>query len=314
MEVKVLVDAVGNWYGLKPVAGILRKNDVDVAYFNPARFSWRMAFFNLRTHRKMLIVDGTIGFTGGMTIRKNHITDDEGKAHMRDTHFKVTGPAVDQLMYSFADDWAFSTSEVLNGVVWFGKPTGVGTVMQDSGMVVRTIADGPDEDENKTEQIWASAISSAEKTIMVQTPYFVPGETLMTALCQAAMRGVKVTVLIPERSNLRFVDMASWVLFPDLLRAGVKVLHGTAPFDHSKLLVIDSFWSVIGSSNWDARSLLLNFEFNMEVYDKTFAAAITDRISENAKNAKTLSLNDIEKRSLAQKLLDKFVWLASPYL
>ena len=314
VKVKVLVDAVGNWYGLRPVANILRRHDMDIAFFNPARLSWRLAFFNLRTHRKMLIVDGITGFTGGMNIRKSHVADESGNPKVRDTHFSVTGPAVDQLMYSFADDWAYSTGEVLNGEPWFGERISLGEVMADTGVIARAIADGPDEDVDKTAEIWCSALAVAQNKVMIQSPYFVPGETLINGLCQAAMRGVDVTIVMPARSNLRFVDWASWVAFAGLIKAGVRVLHGTAPFDHSKLFMVDDLYVMIGSSNWDARSLLLNFEFNVEIYDQTFAHTIGERIFENSRNAKEITMDDIKNRPWAKRLRDKFFWLASPYL
>lgn len=314
VKVKVLVDAVGNWYGLRPVANIMRRHDMDIAFFNPARLSWRLAFFNLRTHRKMLIIDGTLGFTGGMNIRKNHVADKSGNPKVRDTHFSVTGPAVDQLMYSFADDWAYSTSEVLSGDPWFGERASLGEVVRDTGVIARAIADGPDEDVDKTAEIWCSALASAQKNAMIQSPYFVPGETLINALRQASMRGVDVTIVLPAHSNLPFVDWASWVAFGGLIRAGIRVLHGAAPFDHSKLFMVDDLYVMIGSSNWDARSLLLNFEFNVEIYDPSFAKNIGDRITENSRNAKEITMDDINARPWLNRLRDKFFWLASPYL
>ena len=314
VEIRVLIDAVGNWYGFKPVSKRLRKHNIKVAFFNPARLSWRLAFFNLRTHRKILVIDGMQGFVGGMNIRKYHISDPQGVLKVRDTHFKITGSAVGQLMYSFADDWAYSTSEVLTGSTWFPENLPPSAVKAESNMLVRSIPDGPDSDERKTMLVLASAVSAAQKFIYIQTPYFVPGETLLLELKQAAMRGVKVCLLLPRRSNLRFVDWASWVTYRSLMSAGVIIKHGAAPFDHSKLMAVDDIWAMIGSSNWDSRSLLLNFEFNMEIYDAAFSKTIKNRIKDNAKDAITLTEKDIQARPWYRILRDKFVWLASPYL
>ena len=309
VEVRVLVDAVGNWYGFKPVSGILRRNGIAVASFNPPSFSWRLTFFNLRTHRKILVIDGLVGFAGGMNIRKSHLAGSNGLPEVRDTHFKLKGPIVTQLMEAFADDWAFSKKEELTGDTWFPE-----LCANSKGAVARSIADGPDEGEEKTRLILTSAIESSRHNILLQTPYFLPDPILIAALRQAALRGVKVDILVPEHSNLRFVDMASKVNYPKLLEAGCNILHGSEPFDHSKLIVVDNMWAMFGSSNFDARSLKLNFEFNVEVYDEGVCLEITQSIKDKTSSAKQVRITDVEQRPFLKRMLNKFVWLATPYL
>ena len=309
VEVRVLVDAVGNWYGLKPVSGILRRNGIAVASFNPPSFSWRLTVFNLRTHRKILVTDGKVGFAGGMNIRKSHLAGNNGKPLVMDTHFKLEGPIVTQLMEAFADDWAYSEGEELVGPLWFPELNA-----NPVGAVARAIADGPDEEEEKTRLILTSAIESARYNILLQTPYFLPGPTLKAALRQAALRGVRVDILVPSRSNLRFIDMASWVNYPEFLKAGCNIYLGQEPFDHSKLVVVDSMWAMFGSSNMDARSLKLNFEFNVEVFDEKVAEDIALRVNRKIALARPIDLEEINKRSFFRRMLNKFVWLATPYL
>lgn len=309
VEVRVLVDAVGNWYGFKPVSGILRRNGIPVASFNPPSLSWRLTVFNLRTHRKILVVDGLTGFAGGMNIRNSHLANSDGTPQVMDTHFKLEGPIVAQLMEAFADDWAFSKGEELSGPLWFPE-----IYANPVGAVARAIADGPDEAEEKTRLILTSAIESARHTILLQTPYFLPSPIIKAALRQAALRGVRVDILVPSRSNLRFVDMASKVNYPEFLKAGCNIYLGQSPFDHSKLIVVDNMWAMFGSSNFDARSLQLNFEFNVEVYDETVAEKIGLRISKKVTAAKTVTLEEIYQKSFLNRMLNKFVWLATPYL
>ncbi len=309
VEVRVLVDAVGNWYGLKPVSGILRRYGIPVASFNPPSFSWRLTVFNLRTHRKILVVDGQTGFAGGMNIRKSHLANEGEFPQVRDTHFKLEGPIVAQLMEAFSDDWVFSKGEELMGPLWFPE-----LYANPSGAVARAIADGPDEAEEKTRLILTSAIESARQSVVVQTPYFLPSPILKAALRQAALRGVRVDILVPERSNLRFVDMASKVYFPELLKAGCNIHYGQGSFDHSKLIVVDKMWAMFGSSNFDARSLQLNFEFNVELYDEVTAEAIALRIFKKIAVSRPVTIEEIKQRPFLGRMLNKFIWLATPYL
>ena len=309
VEVRVLVDAVGNWYGFKPVSGILRRNGIAVASFNPPSFSWRLTVFNLRTHRKILVVDGEIGFAGGMNIRKSHLANSDGVPQVMDTHFKLQGPIVAQLMEAFSDDWIFSKGEELMGPLWFPE-----LYANPTGAVARAIADGPDEAEEKTRLILTSAIESARHNILLQTPYFLPSPILKAALRQAALRGVRVDILVPARSNLRFVDMASKVNYPEFLKAGCNIHFGSGPFDHSKLIVVDDMWAMFGSSNFDARSLQLNFEFNVEIYDETVAKDIGLKINKKIACAHSVTLQEISQRPFLKRMFNKFIWLATPYL
>ncbi|HYN38907.1 MAG TPA: phospholipase D-like domain-containing protein, partial [Rhodospirillales bacterium] len=154
----------------------------------------------------------------------------------------------------------------------------------------------------------------AQRRIRIVTPYFVPEPILMTSLALAAMRGVEVDICIPRRNNLRLVQWASRAKIGQLLAAGCRVWQTPPPFDHSKLMTVDGTWSLIGSANWDQRSLRLNFEFNVECYDKAFAARLDTLIEGKKAASRPLLLEQIEKRSLLVKLRDSTAWLLSPYL
>jgi len=313
VKVCVLVDAVGNLYGLRPVSNLLRRRGVPVAVFNPARFSWRLAFFNLRTHRKLLIIDGIKGFAGGMNIRKHHLPDADGTPRVQDSHFQLEGPIVSQMMHAFADDWAFSCGEELDEEVWI-PPVQPTTKAARSGIAARAIADGPDEPRQKAAMVIESALAAARDRVQIVTPYFLPEQALLSALKQAALRGVQVDILVPERNNLPLVALTSMASVRQLVQAGCNLYMSKPPFDHSKLMIVDSNWTLFGSSNWDARSLKLNFEFNVEAYHGGFGSRMAEWVQNRFDSASQVLLTDIDARPLGKRFLGRVLWLASPYL
>lgn len=309
VKVRVLVDAVGNLYGLKPVSNLLRRRGVPVAVFNPARLSWRLAFFNLRTHRKLLIVDGYKGFAGGLNIRKHHLADEDGVLRVRDTHFQLEGPVVTQMMDAFADDWAFSAGEDLSEDEWMPPVEGLR-----EGIAARSIADGPDDPHQKAAVIMESALASARERVQIVSPYFLPEQALVSALKQAALRGVRVDILVPEKNNLPLFGIAAMSGIKPLLEAGCHFYLSKPPFDHSKLMIVDNHWTMFGSSNWDARSLKLNFEFNIEVYNQKFSSKMGAWIEDRFEAANAVTLADFNNRPRAKKIFGRILWLVSPYL
>jgi cardiolipin synthase len=306
--VRVLIDGVGARYSFPAMTGNLRARNIPVAEFLPTFVPVHMAYANLRNHRKILVVDGRTGFTGGMNVRRTHLLAADRRNGTADTHFRIEGPVVAQLMSTFDDDWAFCTGERLPGPDWFPP-------LPDAGAITaRGIAAGPDEDFERIRYAILAALSQAQRRIRIVSPYFVPEPILMTSLALAAMRGVEVDICIPRRNNLRLVQWASRAKIGQLLAAGCRVWQTPPPFDHSKLMTVDGTWSLIGSANWDQRSLRLNFEFNVECYDKGFAARLDRLIDEKKVASRPLLLEQIEKRSLAVKLRDGTAWLLSPYL
>lgn len=309
VEVKVLVDAVGNMYGLKPVSSLLRRHDIDVATFNPARLSWRLAFFNLRTHRKLLIIDGVRAFAGGMNIREHHLEDPVRGQRVRDTHFGLSGPIVHQMSEAFADDWLFSNQPELDPALWMPD------IPEPSGMVAaRSIPDGPDEPLQKTAMIMESALASARERVQIITPYFLPEQALLSTLKQAALRGVQVDILLPEKSNLPLFSMTAMAGVRQLVEAGCRLFLSPPPFDHSKLMIVDDAWTLFGSSNWDARSLKLNFEFNVECYDSPFCRQMADWMKPRFAVAKRMTLEELKNRPRSHRIIGRVMWLMSPYL
>jgi cardiolipin synthase len=305
LEVRVLLDDVGVLYSLPPVDASLRAGDVRVARFLPA---WRAPYFNLRNHRKLLVCDGRVGFTGGMNIRAGHVLSDHPRYPIRDLHFRVEGPVVAQLMEAFAEDWEFTTRESLRGDAWFAPlhPSG--------NSLARAIPDGPDQDIDKVRWAFLGAIACAQRSIRVLTPYFLPDLTVATAFNVAAMRGVRVDIALPEHGNLPVVQWAMWGHYSKLLGHGCRLWLTPPPFDHSKLLVIDDAWCMFGSPNWDPRSLRLNFEIGVECYDARLAHELGKLFDERIAGAHPLTLGEVEGRRLSLRLRDGIARLLTPYL
>ncbi|HZI16487.1 MAG TPA: phospholipase D-like domain-containing protein [Myxococcus sp.] len=305
VEVRVLVDAVGSRYTWPPILGRLKRAGVRAARFLPSLMPYRLPFANLRNHRKLLVVDGRVGFTGGMNIRKHFWP---GAHAARDLHFRLEGPVVGQLQETFAEDWAFTTRERLSGEAWFPALVPAGAVL------ARGLTDGPDEDFETTRTVLLGALGVARESVRIITPYFLPDASLITALNVAALRGVRVDILLPAKGNLPVVQWASTAQLWQVLEPGCRVFLTAPPFDHSKLMVVDGAWCLIGSSNWDPRSLRLNFEFDVECYDADLARRLEAVVDERLAHARPLSLAEVDARPLPVRLRDGLARLLSPYL
>src|SRR6185437_11276187 len=256
VAVRVLIDAAGTRYSWPPITHRLRHAGVPMAQFLPASLltPWRVTTINLRNHRKVLVIDGQIAFTGGINIRHGNMIAENPRSPVRDLHFRAEGPLVGQLQEAFAADWAFTTGEKLGGDLWFPELRECGNV------IARVITDGPDADFETVRWTLLAALTEAEHSVQIVTPYFLPETALVTAMNLASLRGVRVDIILPARSNLRFVDWASRGMWWQLLERGCRIWLTPAPFDHSKLMIVDNHWVFFGSANWDARSLRLNFE------------------------------------------------------
>lgn len=308
VEVRVLIDDVGTRYARPRIHRVLRKRGVRVARFLPALLPRSITHFNLRNHRKIMVVDGRIGFTGGMNIREGCVLASQPRHATKDLHFRVEGPVVSQLQEAFAEDWAFATGEKLEGPLWFPELEPRGETL------ARGITDGPDADIDTLHWVFLAAVGAARRSIRVMTPYFLPDQVLLKALHLAAKRGVDVDVIVPEIGNLPVVRWAMWGHYSQVLREGLRLWLTPPPFDHSKLFVVDGYWSSIGSTNWDPRSLRLNFEFNLECYDESLAASLEDHVRDRLEDARLLTVEELDARGSFLKLRDGAARLFTPYL
>jgi cardiolipin synthase A/B len=311
VQVRVLVDAAGTRYSWPPITRKLQQAKIPHASFLPASVftPWRVATINLRNHRKTLIVDGQIAFTGGMNIRHGNVLAAKPKSPVQDLHFRVEGPTATQLQEAFANDWAFATDEILDGYLWFPE------VKEEGSVIARAITDGPDADFDNLRQTLLAALAEAQTSVKIVTPYFLPDIVLISALNLASLRGVRVDIILPFENNLPYVQWASRALWWQVLERGCHVWLTPPPFDHSKLMVVDSHWVLLGSANWDARSLRLNFELNVECYGRPFAQEMEEKIiTRKLAGAHEVTLSEIDARPFPAKLRDAIARLFSPYL
>ena len=306
VAVRVLLDGIGSGYFSSPAFSRLRSGGVPTAQFMHSPLPWRMPFLNLRSHRKILVLDGSTAFTGGMNISAANLVKEYPRRAVRDIHFNVVGPVVAQLMYVFADDWQFVMGEELRGSDWFP------TLAPRTGVDARVITSGPDSDLEHIEYMILQAVACARTSIEIMTPYFLPSERVITALALAALRGIRVDVTVPQRGNHIVMDWAAHANSPPLLEAGVSIWQNPPPFDHSKLMVVDNVWCFIGSANWDTRSFRLNFEVNMEVCDVSLASVLSAIMK--ARRGPVLTQEALDARTSVAKMRDAGMRLLLPYL
>lgn len=304
VEVRVIVDSLGEKYSRPTARVLLKGSGVQFERFLPLRPG---GYLNLRNHRKILVVDGQTGFTGGMNIGGRHMVTGRPPV-VKDLHFRVIGPAVADLQRTFLDDWRFVKGESLPGRKYFPKLPEAGSAL------VRAVSDGPDKDFRKLHWMVLGALSCARRRVTIVTPYFIPDRALVSALITAALRGVEIVLLLPEVNNLPFVHWASRSYLWELLQQGVRIFYQPGPFVHTKYLVVDGSWCLIGSANLDPRSLRLNFEFDLEVYDLAFARVLEARSASALAASREITLVEMDSRSLAAKLRDGAAKLLSPYL
>lgn len=309
VDVKVLIDGVGEWYSLPRSGPALRKAGVSFYRYLPPAFFPPFLHINLRNHRKLLIADGKVAFTGGMNIRDRHLVQGiNHKQRTTDLHFKLTGSIVSQLEEAFLNDWDFASG----GTV--GRPEPFHYKEPPGDAVCRTILDGPDEDIDKLTMILISSISSARKKISIVTPYFLPPRELIGALQAAALRGVNVTLILPALNNHKVVHWAMRNMLWELLQWGVNVYYQPPPFAHTKLFLADDHYLQIGTANLDSRSLRLNFELMVEVYDQGLAKRMAEYVEESRMVSRKISLEELDARPLPARFRDALCWLFSPYL
>ncbi len=308
VDVRVLVDGVGSGYFRSPVVEHLRKGGVQAEQFLHEWAPWAMTFINLRNHKKLLVVDGKTGFTGGMNISDDNVSAPGEIPKVQDVHACLRGPIVVQLLQTFERDWEFTTSATLEGEGWWPRLGPVGDV------AMRGVASGPDENIGKVEALFATAIEQAQHRIRIVTPYFLPEESLFEVLHRAAMRGVCVEILVPEKTNHFYFDWAMAAHFATFTLEGINCFMVSGGFDHSKLMSVDGQWCSIGSANWDARSMRLNFEYQVECYGSGVTSQVDRIIDRKMIGARRLNPAAVRNLSLPVRLRNAAARLFLPYL
>jgi cardiolipin synthase len=266
---------------------------------------------NLRNHRKLLVVDGRIGFLGGINIHDQNISTVSKGLEIHDTHFEVQGPAVSELQYSFLQDWYHTSEEHPEALLreeYFPRLEPCG---EDFARVVRS---GPGHDYEAIHRAFFTFLVMAQRSIRLLTPYFVPDSPLLTALVNAAARGVDVRIIVPKKNNHWYIHYATRSFFSPLLRAGVRIFERPPPFLHAKALLVDNRWAFVGSANFDIRSFQLNFELNLEARGPFAEVQLRQALQEEVLCSEEVELTDFERRKPWKPMLENLCALASPLL
>jgi cardiolipin synthase len=288
----------------------MRDAGVEVAWFNPislARF--RPDLLNFRTHRKIVICDGHVGFTGGINVSDDDSFQVKGKDAWRDTHLRIEGPPVGWLQVVFLEDWHFATGSAPRHAAYFPDRREAC-----DGPWVQIIASGPDHDLYAIHKFYFTAIAGARQRVLITTPYFVPDESILTALVTAALRGVEVKLLVSTSGSPRLAFAAARSYFEDLVRAGVRIYQYGPAMLHGKTLVVDRDVAVVGTANVDNRSFRLNFEVMAAIYDEPAATLLAEQFEADLGHAKEYRVRDAKRTPLLQRMTEAAARLFSPLL
>lgn len=320
VAVRVVIDGLGLWYS-RGIVRALRKEGITVQRFNPPRILPPALGINLRNHRKILLVDNELAFAGGMNIGDRHLLERiENKNPTVDIQFCFEGPVVTQLTEIFDDTWSKSGGENIKGIL---PPLDGGSHnsnysnndKDEKGTAMcRAIADGPDDNLDKLELVFVAAMDSAQRSIRIMTPYFLPTQGMIAILQSAALRGLQVSIVLPAKNNLSYVHWATRNMLWELLSCGVKVYYQPGVFVHTKLLLIDEAYALVGSANIDPRSLRLNYELGVEIYDPSLVAELIADFDGVLENSAPVTQEVLDQRSLFERTRDAVCWLGSPYL
>lgn len=310
VEVRIIYDAFGSSLSRKFVDGLTAAG-IEAYPFNRITFQPLANRLNYRNHRKIIVVDGHLGFVGGINISDRYINDpSQAKIYWRDTHLCIDGPGVQYLQYLFICDWNFCAHQKLQTQPAYF----VSQATPGGNQSVQIAASGPDSPTPTIMLSLLKAINIARSEILLTTPYFIPGETILNALKVAALGGVSVKILAPGISDSRLVNAAAWSYFDELLRAGVEIFLYRKGFIHVKTMVVDDYISIVGTANMDYRSFDLNFEVNAVVFGETLAHELRDAFTVDLKDAEKIQLTVWRDRPLWKKLAERIARLLSPLL
>jgi len=308
VEVRVIVDDVGSWGLRKRFIADLRSSGVQFHSFMEVRFPRLTSKANYRNHRKILVIDGKIGFTGGVNIADRYIDGAKGIGPWRDAHLKITGDAVACMQVIFATDWYFVSGKNLTGKKYFPP------FSEKSEAPVQITASGPDSDWENIGQAIFSAIATAKNKLYLTTPYLIPPDPIVSALKTAALSDVDVRIIIPGKSDAVISKWSSLSYIEELLEAGVRIYFYEAGFIHSKYIVADGIFSTLGTTNLDFRSIETNFEVNAFIYDEEFASRLEKLFLEDLKNSHEIKLSEWTNRPWHNKLRESLAHIISPML
>ncbi|MGZ8832303.1 MAG: cardiolipin synthase [Thermoanaerobaculia bacterium] len=300
VQVKVILDAVGSSGMSQSLIDFMMRNGVDLEWYHPLRW-YTLSRLNHRTHRKLLIVDGEVGFTGGVGIADNWLGDADSKDHWRETVIRVEGPVVAQMQFAFMDNWVKSRGELLTGLDYFPqiKPLG--------DHITQVIKSSPSEGISTVKLLYIISIVASERSIYINNAYFVPDPDTIRALEGAVRRGVDVRVVIPgDKTDVPIARQAGRLHYELLLRRGIRIFEYQPTMMHAKTMVVDGIWTTIGSSNFDDRSFRLNDEVNVNVYDEAIAKQVETMFFEDVARSTEITPRKWLRRTAFDRLKEAF--------
>lgn len=307
VHVKVLVDWIGGELA-EPAVERMRADGVEVRLYNPPRWN-TLGRFNNRTHRKLMVVDGRIGFIGGVGIADDWRGHAQDPQHWRGTHFQVEGPVVSQLQSAFIDNWLQTTGEALDSSAFLPPLDAAGSSM------AHIFSSSPRGGSKSMQLLYLMSITAAVRSIDLSAAYFIPDEVAIKSLVAAAKRGVRVRIIVPGRyMDKEVVRHASRAVWGPLLEAGVQIFEYQPTMFHCKVIVVDDTWVSLGSSNFDARSFSINDEANLNVYDPTFAAEQVAVFEHDLSRSRAVTLDGWRERPWTERALDSAAALVASQL
>ncbi|MBR5171611.1 MAG: cardiolipin synthase [Muribaculaceae bacterium] len=309
VQVRVLYDYVGSFYMPSRVLKKMRAAGVEIHPFLEVSLT-NVAFrINWRNHRKIVVIDGSIGYVGGMNIANRYVTGDSKWQPWRDTHLRISGEAVAAMEYSFAIDWNFTTRKLLTlPTMHYSEPPA------SADYLVQMVGSGPTNRWNNISLVFFKAITLAKRCIYIQTPYFLPSDSLLKALQSAALSGVDVRLMIPKKTDSVMLRLATDSYIKECLLSGMKIYFYDARMMHAKVVIVDDEFVTTGSTNFDFRSFEHNFEFNALIYSKSYNAKMKDIFEADLQKSSRVSLGKWKQRPLTQKALESVIRLMSPIL
>jgi len=305
VQVRFLIDSWGSKLG--DLEQPLKNAGVNVRKYRPVRL-FSIYKVGKRTHRKILVIDGRIAYTGGVGLSKQWLGDARNKREWRDTQVRVEGPVVAQMQSIFSEDWTYTTGEILAGDQFYPK------LENDGGVLSQAIKASRGDASSLAKMMYYVAIQSAARSIHIANAYFLPDKQVREALVKAVARGVDVQIMVPGRHiDLPMVRFASWGHSGDMLQVGVKIYEYRHRMIHNKTMVVDGLYSTIGSINFDARSMNRNAEESLALLDRGFAAKMEAMFQEDKENCKEITYRDWKKRGFGKRLAEVVFWIWEPY-
>lgn len=308
VRVRFLYDSVGSMRLSAAFLEPMREAGIDVVVFVPGRKLIDRWSVNFRSHRKIIVVDGKVGFTGGMNVGDEYLGQSRHFGYWRDTHLQLEGPTVLQLQDVFAADWACATGEDLYEERYFQAQTDAGRIL------AQVVAGGPDCDPSVFHSLMFAAISEAQKSVTLATSYFVPTPPLVAALCAAALRGVKTRIMVAGPVTYWVTYHAARSFFDELLEAGVEVYEYRRGQQHAKTLTIDGEWSLVGTPNFDSRSVFLNFEVGVVLYDAGLAEQLEHHFDQDIEDSIAIDAVEWARRGTWSRLTENACRMFVPVL